>query len=190
MNLQEYIQQAQVTNDPTASKERNNLHAGYGLVTEVGEIADIFKRHIFYGKAIDIVNLKEEIGDAMWYLAIGIHARGVDINEVEKPAKYLPGPDKLTDSQNMIMAASNATYVLFSYHRDDTLNSREEVIYLTTLYFCLKSLCHINGFTIEEAMDLNIQKLRKRYPDGFSKYDALNRNKENEMSHFTKETAV
>lgn len=190
MNLQEYIQQAQVTNDSTASKERNNLHAGYGLVTEIGEIADIFKRHIFYGKDIDIVNLKEEIGDAMWYLAIGIHARGIELELVQKSSKdYLSGQDSLTDSQNMLMMADNASYVLFSHYKDDSLAKTEEILYLSTLYHCLQCLCHINGFTLEEAMDLNIQKLRKRYPDGFSKYDALNRNKENEMSHFTEETA-
>lgn len=188
MNFKEYIQQAQVTNDATASKERNSLHAGYGLIAEIGEIADIFKRHIFYGKDIDIIHLKEEIGDAMWYLAIGCHARDVDLEMIQKSPQYLLGQDSLTDSQNMIMMVANSSYVIFSYYKDNTLCKSEELIYLGTIYDCLKSLCHLNGFTLEEVMDLNIQKLRKRYPDGFSKYDALNRDKENEMSHFTKET--
>ena len=28
------------------------------------------KKHIFYGKPLDEVNLKEEVGDLLWYIAI------------------------------------------------------------------------------------------------------------------------
>lgn len=46
------------------------LHAGIGLSTEAGEFLDALKKHIFYGKELDRVNLKEEMGDLFWYLAI------------------------------------------------------------------------------------------------------------------------
>jgi len=46
------------------------LHAGIGLSTEAGEFLDALKKHIFYGKKLDRVNLKEEMGDLFWYLAI------------------------------------------------------------------------------------------------------------------------
>lgn len=46
------------------------LHAGMGLCTEVGELMDQLKRHIFYGKELDKVNLFEEGGDISWYLRI------------------------------------------------------------------------------------------------------------------------
>lgn len=45
-------------------------HACHGIVTEGAEIVDNLKRHIFYGKAIDPINLKEEVGDLMWYVAL------------------------------------------------------------------------------------------------------------------------
>ena len=46
------------------------LHAFIGLETEVGEILDALKKHLFYGKALDLINLSEEIGDLFWYEAI------------------------------------------------------------------------------------------------------------------------
>lgn len=46
------------------------LHSCMGLTTELGELTDVLKKHIFYGKEVDIVNLKEEGGDLLWYLAI------------------------------------------------------------------------------------------------------------------------
>jgi NTP pyrophosphatase (non-canonical NTP hydrolase) len=46
------------------------LHAALGLETEVGEIQDALKKHIFYGKTLDVVNLAEEMGDLFWYMAV------------------------------------------------------------------------------------------------------------------------
>lgn len=48
------------------------LHALMGMQTEVGELMDQLKRHLFYGKAIDITNLQEEIGDVDWYRNLAI----------------------------------------------------------------------------------------------------------------------
>ena len=45
------------------------LHYTLGLVTEAGEIADVYKKFIGYGKEPDNVNVKEEIGDLLWYVA-------------------------------------------------------------------------------------------------------------------------
>jgi NTP pyrophosphatase (non-canonical NTP hydrolase) len=46
------------------------LHALLGLANEVGEATTPVKAHIFYGKKIDWINLGEEIGDMMWYIAM------------------------------------------------------------------------------------------------------------------------
>ena len=82
------------------------LHASMGMVTEAGELADMLKKHIFYGKEVDKTNAIEEAGDVLWYLAVLL----------------------------------------------DTL-----------------------GVSFEEVMEKNIAKLRARYPDKFTKDDAINR---------------
>ena len=58
------------------------LHGGIGLATEAGEFLDALKKHIFYGKEIDKVNLREEMGDLFWYCAIIADQLEVDFQEV------------------------------------------------------------------------------------------------------------
>jgi NTP pyrophosphatase (non-canonical NTP hydrolase) len=58
------------------------LHAVYGLSTESGELLDQFKRHIYYGQKLDLVNVEEEMGDIFWYLAILADQLGVSFEQV------------------------------------------------------------------------------------------------------------
>lgn len=58
------------------------LHAGIGLATEAGEFLDALKKHVFYGKDLDKVNLREEMGDIFWYCAIIADQLEVDFSEV------------------------------------------------------------------------------------------------------------
>lgn len=46
------------------------LHSVLGMVTESGELADQVKKHLFYGKPLDVTNLIEELGDLLWYVSI------------------------------------------------------------------------------------------------------------------------
>ena len=82
-----------------------------GLAGETGETVDIFKKHIYQGKDLDINDVIEEIGDILWYIA---------------------------------------------------------------------NLCNVNKITMKECMESNVEKLRKRYPNGFSIKDALERADKNE----------
>lgn len=58
------------------------LHALVGISTEAGELLDVAKKAMFYGKAVDYVNLDEEMGDVLWYVAIYCNARGIEIGEL------------------------------------------------------------------------------------------------------------
>lgn len=81
-------------------------HGAIGIATESGEILDIIKKHTYYGKPIDKVNLAEEVGDVLWYCAL-----------------------------------------------------------------ILRNL----GMTFEEAAQMNVNKLRKRFPEKFNETEAVNR---------------
>ncbi len=50
------------------------LHVAMGLTTEAAEFTDMLKKHIFYGKPLDKVNLIEELGDCTWYERVGCAA--------------------------------------------------------------------------------------------------------------------
>lgn len=78
------------------------LHAGIGLATEAGEFLDALKKHVFYGKDLDTVNLSEELGDVFWYCAIIADQLGVDFSEVmEKNISKLKARygDKFTEER-------------------------------------------------------------------------------------------
>jgi NTP pyrophosphatase (non-canonical NTP hydrolase) len=66
--------------------ERNQrlLHAGIGLATESGEFLDALKKHVFYGRELDTVNMVEEIGDLFWYCAIIADELGFDFESAMK----------------------------------------------------------------------------------------------------------
>lgn len=57
------------------------LHAAIGLSTEAGELTDAFKKALFYGKPLDRVNVIEEAGDLLWYLALLFDSLGSSFEE-------------------------------------------------------------------------------------------------------------
>ena len=59
------------------------LHAAMGLSTEAGEFLDMLKKHIFYGKELDEVNAKEEIGDTFWYAGIAVDVLRTTFKELQ-----------------------------------------------------------------------------------------------------------
>lgn len=58
------------------------LHAAMGLCTEAAEFLDVMKKHLFYGKSIDEINLLEELGDSDWYKSIGLDELGKSFEEI------------------------------------------------------------------------------------------------------------
>lgn len=58
------------------------LHAIVGISTESGEILDVAKKSMFYGKPVDYTNLDEEMGDVLWYIGVYCYARGVKIEQL------------------------------------------------------------------------------------------------------------
>ena len=69
-------------NNSSRDKTQDLIHASMGLVTEAGEFQDMLKKHIYYGRELDEVNLKEEVGDLLWYCAIALNALGSDFETV------------------------------------------------------------------------------------------------------------
>lgn len=58
------------------------IHAAMGMVTESAELMDMIKKHIFYGKPLDIVNAIEELGDNQWYVGLAVDVLRTTVNEI------------------------------------------------------------------------------------------------------------
>lgn len=101
MTPKEYIEQAMRTHHGTYPYDGYNEvtpqleHAVMGVVTEAGEMMDAIKKAKIYGKDLDKVNMVEELGDIMWYLALMADDLGVSFEEswdknIRKLAKRYP----------------------------------------------------------------------------------------------------
>lgn len=77
------------------TKKLRLLHAFFGLATESGELMDALKKHLFYGKNLDERNIREELGDLLWYVAEAMNALDVRFDDllgdnIEKLRKRYP----------------------------------------------------------------------------------------------------
>lgn len=111
MLMNEYIKS--VLRSESASFHNLNariLHGVLGCVTESGELADAVKKSLFYGRTLDIANVKEELGDVLWYVALIIDELGssfdeiTDMNIAKLKARY-PQQFSCTDANNRNISA-------------------------------------------------------------------------------------
>jgi len=58
------------------------LHAALGVCGEAGELADVVKKEIIYGKELDRKHLVEELGDLRFYIQATMMLYGISEQEV------------------------------------------------------------------------------------------------------------
>lgn len=79
------------------------MHAALGLASEVGEVCDALKKAWMHGRPLDHVNIAEEIGDVLWYLAIAARGAGVNLEKcAERNIRKLRTryPEKYSDENS------------------------------------------------------------------------------------------
>lgn len=103
MTPSEYVRLAVRTESTKNANMTERLeHSAIGCCTETGELMDLIKRQLFYNKALDKKEAAKELGDILWYVAIGCDALGFTMEEIMEAniaklrARY---PDKYTDEQ-------------------------------------------------------------------------------------------
>ena len=58
------------------------VNACLGLSGEVGELNDAIKKWIFHGHNLSHEEVKKEIGDCLWYIAMMCESFGFDLEEI------------------------------------------------------------------------------------------------------------
>lgn len=77
-----YQRQANRTAKKSDDLNYNLTHAALGLAGEAGEFVDAVKKTAIYGKPLDVENLREEMGDLLWYVALACESLGVNMGGV------------------------------------------------------------------------------------------------------------
>ena len=100
MKLNDYVKWTGNTCAKLESKLMDNIHMLLGMTTEIGELQDVFKKYIAYKKEIDWVNVKEELGDLLFYISSFSRINNFDLEEIlETNVKKLESryPDKFSE---------------------------------------------------------------------------------------------
>lgn len=86
MNISQYIIESSRTcpnikSENLTSEFLDQLHMAIGASTETNELLDAYKKSFAYGKPLDVINIKEEIFDTLWYLANLCRMLGIDFED-------------------------------------------------------------------------------------------------------------
>lgn len=142
------------------------LHAVIGVNTEVAEIL----------LATDEVNLREEVGDVCWYLAVACDEFGIGFEDL-----YLLASDtdeEVDTPERLLRGAADALdYLKKTIFYGKELDTTVLASHLAVVY---RSICDQMGEELRGVLDTNIAKLRARYGEVFTEAAAENRDIEKE----------
>ena len=162
---------------PTADKDLE--HAQVGMVTELGELFDAWKKVAVHGKVVDNVNAIEEIGDVFWYVNLLWEVIGETPEDLQLLWDESIKPETMeivsTREIDILSDLHIMTSNILSLSLEDTDLIKEELV---PYFFAINRLIAATGFDVSDALDKNIRKLAKRYGDKYSDQAALIRDLE------------
>ncbi len=82
LSLNEYQHLALRTAGQHGDGERTLIYTTLGLNGEAGEVAELVKKAFFHGHELPREQLKHELGDVLWYVAVLAWTMGWDLDEV------------------------------------------------------------------------------------------------------------
>jgi hypothetical protein len=160
-----------------------------GVITEIGETLDIFKKFLAYKKPMDLVNLGEELADTAWYIVNKCKLENISLDdnfdEVLLDIKQLVETRMFSQEGLPIELKTEAilTLLLASYCAP-TNNMFSAPIVQLGLLSHIASWYDLDFF---QCLTNNIEKLKVRYPEKFTEEAAQNRDLEAERTELEKE---
>jgi NTP pyrophosphatase (non-canonical NTP hydrolase) len=196
MKFKEYIGDTGKTWNHQENNQTNLEHALIGLLDETGELASAIKKKVGYGKDIDLVNVKEEIGDATYFLARTMVCL-YNEDQIEELSGHLDNimDEELNEKGQDAMSQYQYTDVVYglSLSFNSIYSSMVEGKHAETAqaiansFASLKTTALYFDLDIEDCMVTNIAKLKKRFPYNFSQEKALNRDLKVEREELEKD---
>ena len=187
MNITEYLKLSEVTEKKfpvmysLSPLQAETLHHVLGLVGELRELEEALFEN-------DIANVKEEIGDTLWYAAGLCRLYSVSENCIKDCVEYLKehnGHGNIVNSLGFLyhhlVDMYKREFVYGKYYSFSQWNSLACEVFATVVVNCeVKYPKNYSKntlpFTVEDVMETNIKKLELRFGDKFDAYRALNRN--------------
>lgn len=184
MNKEEYKEFVKQSEKGTLQTLDRINHAIFGMAGEIGECIDYIKKVIFHGHKYDSRIFLNELGDFLWYCTLFAicYEEKYEVN-----LSYFK-KDLIDMSKHNIKTENYGRSHLFDMFIDVagiTASLKKEEMFteyiipslIEEMYYIIEALCYINGINLYDLMDINVKKIRKRYPNGFDPSRSINREK-------------
>lgn len=174
MNLNKFQELSRRTmpfnGNPKNDVEFENILGNYslGLIGEAVEVVEAYQQNMALPGAIE--NLMKEIGDVTHY-AVGVaslfklqlpdHVDGVSMSVSDLIHDLLLRAKLISEYAKKRI-----------YHRHDDAFDYQALL---GIFVTLKSLVKVYGYKYSDVLEMNIDKLKKRYPETFNAEDSINR---------------
>jgi len=140
--------------------------AGLGLA---GETAELIGEE-------DPTKLPLELGDVMWYVAeiatcLGLKLSSSDSNTIQ----YSKMSSYNLSNELVVQTGTLADYIKKVVGHGHALVPGKVQVCLDGIIQNLQWICHRQGIDFDTCLEQNIDKLRKRYPEGFSTIQSIHR---------------
>lgn len=136
----------------------------FGICGEVGEVIDLYKKERFHKVEIPAESYEKEIGDVAWYVANLCTETG---------EKFAPNERRLKSLESATVEAKALIESMFIQAANF---GRIDIEWMVSMLFVLPARLGLRPF--EQILDMNIAKLKARYPDGFSTEASVERRDE------------
>lgn len=176
LSFQEYQELAKRTQNPDLSPIETLCHATLGLCSELSETLDELER-IRSRRPESRENASKEIGDCCWMISemcdcLGIGFENVMLINSERTPLYSDCWNCIDKAVQSTVSLCSSVQKLLQGHpivNDDAAHQIREIMRF------LHMACDAIDVDIHHVLWLNIEKLKKRYPDGFSSERSVNR---------------
>lgn len=188
-SLVEYQLLASRTCPDLLREHENKRHMNLGVITEIGEVLDIFKKNLAYKKPIDVINLGEELADISWYIVNKCRFHQIplgnnfDIVKAEI-AELLATKMFIEQGLSKDLKAEALMHPLLQAYCGPTDSIFSAPIIQLAILANIAEWYELDFF---QLLTNNIDKLRIRYPEKFTEEAALNRDLDAERVELEKE---
>lgn len=164
------------------------LHSAIGLMGELGELAGLLGAPVREDK--DVV---DEVGDAMWYVALGCNALDIDMNQLMSNVTGLgflkPAPYNFVAlvTASGLLASEFQRWLYYGKYDVEVPGvgkcpgNRPDVPKIADHYRHIVNGLAVmipKGYNWSDVMTANVAKLQKRYPDKYSDLRAAEENRD------------
>lgn len=182
MNLETYQKETIRTCPGLQSEPVDLAHMVLGMCSEFSELLLAKSKN-------DDINISEEIADTFWYLSNYCNIRNYSLQELWETSELqleLFDLNQYNINNYFYCLAELQDLVKKNLAYGKVIDTKKEIDCLLSYMISMRVLWRDVNFDLEKSLENNINKLKIRFPDKFTKENAINRDLEKERIELEK----